>query len=126
MLPVNINQFLRQFLTDSGTYRLSVDLADTAVFLDSPADGNDPVILRIKIQFFHFLPDSRPVRLKDQFHQRILCTVANQIFFCLGSQCQTDASDDQGFTCSGLTGENVQIRAEGDLRFVDQSQIFHM
>ena len=126
MLTVNIDQRLCQLLHLLRRDSLSVDPADTLPGLKLPADDYLTVLSRLQFQLLQLFYHLRTVRGKNQFHQCALGPLAQHFLLKFPSQRQMNTADEQRLSRTGLTGEDIQPRAEFHLRLLHQRQIFHM
>ena len=111
MLTVNIDQQLCHGTELCQCHRLIVDL-DLRTFLRNlPAYDQLPV-LRLDIQLPKLVFLLFGKLRKDQLHKAVFPAVPDQILAGLGAQCQVDGADQNGFSRTGLTGQNIQSLAE--------------
>ena len=112
VLTVNIDQQFCQFLDLAGCYRFSVDFADTAAGLHPAADDDSSVLLFRDIKLCHLLGYFFIFCLKNKFYQAIICPSAQHILVKFAAQSQIHRTDQYRFTCTGLTGEDIQPLTE--------------
>ena len=75
--------------------------------------------------FLQLLALSLIIDGKNQFNVGAVATPADHLFRCFSAQRDLDRTDDDRFSGSRLTGQNVESVPELHLRRIDQSQIFH-
>ena len=125
MLPVNINQNLRELSELFRRHCLSTDFTLTTVFHNLPLQNKLP-FLQGKLHFLNGFDLRGILHGKYQFYQRVLRPRADHLLIRLCPKRQIDGSDDNGFSGTRLAGQNIESAAERNLRLVNQSQIFHM
>ena len=111
MLTVNIDQQFCHGTELCQCHRLIVDLDLRSFLRNLPAYDQLPV-LRLDIQLPKLVFLLFGKLRKDQLHKTVFPAVPDQILAGLGAQCQVDGADQNGFSRTGLTGQNVQSPAE--------------
>lgn len=107
MLSMNINQCFRQLLHLLCSNRLPVYLADTFPCLHFPADNHRTVLRLFQFHLCQLLPDLRTIPVKHKLYQGAFRPRAKHIPVKFSPQRQIDASNQQGFSRSRLTGKNI-------------------
>ena len=123
VLPVDIHKQGTELPQLGGRNRHPADPADALPF---PADTalQDQLFLTLHAVFLQPVRGRRAV--KHRGDKRLVCPAAHQFPADTAAENRADGVDDDGFTCAGLTGEDVQAGRERNIRPLDHRYIFYM
>ena len=86
MLPVDIQKESRSFSDLCSCADLTVDLTDTAIALQFPAD-NDLSVLRLDADFFKFFHRTGILDFKNKLRLGKICPLTDHLTGCLFTKC---------------------------------------
>ena len=123
VLTMNIDQLDAQLMEDGHRHQRTVDPADIlSVQVDLPLNDGLRVVLHpllIKPVKVGNIPKNRPNR-------SLLRPGTDHIPIGPLPQDGGDGVNDDGFTCTGLTGEYIEALIEGDVSTLDHRNILYM
>ena len=125
MLSMNINQIRSCLLHTGSRYCFGIDFPYAAGRSNFPGHDN-LIIFRKNIHFRQQFPLLLIIHSENQFHQRIFRMFPQHFLRRFFSQSKINRTDNNGFSGSGLPGQNIQPAAKFHLRFFHQRQIFYM
>ena len=124
LLSMNINQERGNFPQNLHRCRASIDLADIS---STQLSGNQKgVIGGFKPHLFYCLPNM-PGQLGEKGRKvSALFPATDDILAQSGAQNPIDCRDQNGFSGSGFSGKDIELRPEIDDRFGDNGNIFNV
>ena len=125
-LPVYVKQKRCTFSDLGSRPCLTVDPAYTSVPLDPAGDINNAFLLRNDTILFECCQRLRIADFEQKLHQTERCVFPHKASGCLSPECHRDGINDNRFSRTGLTGENVEPLREIDIYFTYQGKIFDM
>ena len=126
MLPVNVDQYTGKLFQQPRVDRFSIHLTDAALGHNSALQDHKAVFLNGNIQLFHLLNLRLLIQLEHQLDQGKIRARPDHVPITAAPQSQAHRTDDNGFSRSGLTCQDVQMGTKKNLGLLNQCQIFHM
>ena len=125
MLAVDIDQKESDCFQVCQRDRGTVYAGRAAVGCDTPG-YDDLVFLSWDPQVLHGMKDFFIRRGKDKFYQSVIGTGPDKRFACFIAEGNRNRTDNDRFSCAGLSGKYIQPLFKIDICFPDQGQIFQM
>ena len=126
MLSMNVQEKSGDGLKPCGGHRLVVDPADRPGRGDLFRNDKEAVLIGRDVQGLQSVFFLLIVHGKGQLHQGAVLALADHVLRRLSSQRQTHRSDEDGFSCSGLSGQYIKPSGKLHLGLFDQGQVFYV
>ena len=126
MLPVYVQQQACNLAQSGHGHCLIVDTADTPGRGQLPGYDYQSVLRGFHLQLPESLPLLFPCGGKHQLNIGVVSPWTYTAFGRLAAQGHGYGTDDDGFSGSGFTGEDIETLTEFHIRFLNKGQVLYM
>ena len=103
-----------------------IDPAYVSSVRDPSGQNECSILLRIYFLLAKQLDPIRILHHKHQLNQCIIAVFSDTIPAHFAAECRIYRVDQNGFTCTGLSGEDIEPRFQIYIRLINQRKVFYM